>query len=348
MARWLSLGAMIAAAALACGCAQVSVSTNVRPDGSWRRTLQFRADRLDRLKESFVLPHGSPWRARKEWVNREAVYTASRALPRGGEAQHDFVMKAPGKSGQKPLVVNEVSVRAVAPGRLEYREVLRWQAPRPPGLLNPERPLLRRLQSALPPGLATEAVTRDLARSVLREVWRLWFGSDSLLDLTGHSDLAERRLKQRIGILVDRALQRQFGDRLTRTQRRAAALRWAGIVVELGRDSGDGSHAGPLGLSEKTLTPLLFTVRLPGRVVATNGEYDELAGEVYWGLYPEAAAAEDVSLIATCDLRAPLADTTSPTRQTYANKSPNRVNSVPRPSPSATSAISVSAESSGD
>ena len=44
----------------------------------------------------------------------------------------------------------------------------------------------------------------------------------------------------------------------------------------------------------------LFLCR--GKVIATNGEYDEYTGEVVWPLYSAAAGFEDVVLTATCEV----------------------------------------------
>jgi hypothetical protein len=43
-------------------------------------------------------------------------------------------------------------------------------------------------------------------------------------------------------------------------------------------------------------------VKSPGRVNSSNGEADELTGEVYWALFPEAASMKDVVLTAVCEL----------------------------------------------
>jgi hypothetical protein len=43
-------------------------------------------------------------------------------------------------------------------------------------------------------------------------------------------------------------------------------------------------------------------VKAPGRVVSSNGEVDELTGEVFWGLFSEAAAFKDVVLTAVVEV----------------------------------------------
>ncbi len=46
----------------------------------------------------------------------------------------------------------------------------------------------------------------------------------------------------------------------------------------------------------------MFIVKMPGRVVSSNGEVDDLSGEVYWALFPEAASLKNLVLTATCEL----------------------------------------------
>jgi hypothetical protein len=213
-------------------------------------------------------------------------------------------------------MVNEVTVRAVAPGKLEYREVLHWLGRRPKAIEDPGRKVLAVLRSALPNGLATDADTRDLAKTVTRELWRAWFGPGSPLFWNGHDDLAARRAKRVLGLAVDKALQDRFGERITPSQRLAAARKWVKVILEVSQEDlkvKDGSDtSSPLN---DAAVPLLFSVWLPGKVVATNGERDEVSGEVFWGLYAEAAASEDVVLTATCDLNPVSARTATTSRQ---------------------------------
>jgi hypothetical protein len=42
----------------------------------------------------------------------------------------------------------------------------------------------------------------------------------------------------------------------------------------------------------------MFVVKSPGKVISSNGELDELTGEVYWALFPPAASLKPVVLTA--------------------------------------------------
>jgi hypothetical protein len=325
------LGLALVCAGLASGCkALVVAKTTVKEDGSWTRTVRFRGrSSLGELKGIFLLPSGGPWKTSKEWAKQQASYTAQRRLRSGETLRRDVVV---GELSREPakLLSNEVTVHRVAPGRLEYRERLRWHGGRPKALVNPERRLLHRLQQALPSGTATEADTREVTQTVLHDLWRLWFGPGLPFYDSEQDDLAERRLKRLLGMSVDRALWRKYGERLSDAQRRSSARRWVAILIKEGSGAG---NRGPLGLDDLALVPLLFSVQLPGRVVATNGEYDEVAGEVFWGLFPEAAASGDVVLRATCELAPAGTEPPDPFKRSEVEASPALVNGVPRSSP---------------
>jgi hypothetical protein len=41
---------------------------------------------------------------------------------------------------------------------------------------------------------------------------------------------------------------------------------------------------------------------MPGRMVSHNGTLDDLTGEVYWALFPEAAVLKEITLTAVCEV----------------------------------------------
>jgi hypothetical protein len=289
---WLAM----ACAAMASGCTQALVTTTVRPDGSWSRAIRFQADELSTLRETFVLPAGAPWVTRKDWVEKQAIYNAERRMRADEGLSGDLVVR--------DHVANQVTVREVRPGRWEYREVLHWQGRHPAEIMNPDPTLLHALKAALPDRMATDSETRAAASAVLREFWRIWFGPDDPAIAYAVSDLAGRRVERRLDAAVDRVLRDRFGRRMTQAERRAAARRWVTVILRTarGRASSGGAMA-PIGSNGTSWVALEFAVRLPGRVVATNGAIDEVAEEVSWDLYSEAPAVGDVVMTATCDLR---------------------------------------------
>ncbi|MEP6756738.1 MAG: hypothetical protein ABJA67_14630, partial [Chthonomonadales bacterium] len=48
--------------------------------------------------------------------------------------------------------------------------------------------------------------------------------------------------------------------------------------------------------------PLMLTVKLPGKIVSTNGDMDPSSDEIYWATFAVAASFEDITLTAVCDV----------------------------------------------
>src|SRR5437867_1857199 len=116
---------------LVSGCARAVVTTEVKADGAGSRTLQFRGKSLESLQNYFMLPRDAPWKTAKNWANKEASYTARRALRPGDMVRGDFIVRESGDGPSAHRLSNEILVREIASGRIEYREVLHWLGQRP-------------------------------------------------------------------------------------------------------------------------------------------------------------------------------------------------------------------------
>ncbi|MCC6729470.1 MAG: hypothetical protein IT208_09030 [Chthonomonadales bacterium] len=340
MRGWIVALAALAAALLAAGgCARSSVRTELLPDGVVRRTVELRGTAPAEsghgtirigppasIEDLFAPPSGPAWKVTRSVEGDESVYTAVRTLPAGEPWRGDLVVKAapPGgedeagraarPAGPEPRIVNEASVRRIAPGRWEYRERLRWVGKRPDmGEMAPGNPeLLSALRASLPPALATDADLKAVAGQLMLAAVHVLLGPpDPLIDqMLLNRGLAEARLSRRLGAVVPGVLGRVYGQRLPPAQRVETARRLVGRMLPMStrtRDTvrgglegkaGDSRPAGPAPVA------LAFTAKLPGRVVETNGQVDALAGTVVWGLYNVAVAPEDVVLRAVCELGA--------------------------------------------
>jgi hypothetical protein len=98
------------------------------------------------------------------------------------------------------------------------------------------------------------------------------------------------------------ALQDQFGDKMTAAERRDVALKLIATTFSKAKPSKPDPSAGPPSGKGSGLTPLMFIVKSGGKVVSSNGEVDDLTGEVYWALFPEAASLQPVTLTAVVDV----------------------------------------------
>jgi hypothetical protein len=114
-----------------------------------------------------------------------------------------------------------------------------------------------------------------------------------------HPDLALRRASQRIGGVLTKVLEDQFGSRMRPEERREVTRKLIDTTFTLAKPSKPDPAAGPPSSNQGAgLTPLMFVVKTSGTVVSTNGEKDDLTGEVYWALFPEAATLQPVVLTA--------------------------------------------------
>jgi hypothetical protein len=261
-----------------------------------------------KLEETFLIPSGAPWKITRAKEKDDLTITATREVAKGEIVKQDLVVRGKIKGNPGRLVVNEMSVKQIAPGRLEYREVLHYQGDHPKEMDQAAPEVTSVLKASLPPGLVAEAEHGELTRNLLREIWRLLFGpNDPLISqLMMHPDLAERRLKMRVATVIDATLLKQFGDRLTVEQRHNVTRKLVETAAaKTSTMSQAKSKAGPPepgGADNAGMEAMFVSVKLPGKIVSTNGERDDTTGEVFWAFYSMAPALEDVVLTATCEI----------------------------------------------
>ena len=307
--RLFGLAVTLTALVLLSGCARAVVTTNIQPDGAWTRTIVLTGqDRKDiqvapTLGDIFAVPSGPDWKQKDESKNGDHVLTFERTLTQSASIQGDVSIKAV-PSGNLRLT-NEATVTRSAPHRFEYRETLKWKGPAADAFLTDLKPeSLAQIKSVLPKPLATDDNARALTDKMAELSIPVLFGpTDPLLALGFlHPDLAIRRVGQRIGAVLIKSLEEQFGNRLTPDQRKDIARQMIQDTFTSAKMSSDPAASAPTDKNVGSLIPLMFVVKTPGRIVATNGEIDELTGEVFWALFDAAASIKDVVLTATVEL----------------------------------------------
>jgi hypothetical protein len=309
--RFLAVLSALLATLLLSACAHVRVTTEIKPDGSWTRNLMLggaakkEGQPTPAIEDVVVIPSGPAWKSHEEIKDDKRTITLDRAMAAGTSLTGDVSIKADNTG--KLNLVNEATVTRTGPHRFEYREALHWKGDRANilGKLKPED--LVKIKASLPTPLATDANAKALADRTAELSIPLLFGPGDPLLTMGllHPDLAERRASQRIGVLLLSALEQQFGDKLTPAQRKDVARRIiqetfssANVTTKLAAEAPPGSSPS----NNSSLVPLMFVVKTPGRVVSSNGEVDDLTGEVFWGLFSEAAAFKDLTLTAVVEI----------------------------------------------
>lgn len=306
MRNILVLAALIGMALLM-GCARARVTTEIRPDGTWTRTVLLTGQEKKEgsmtpsIEDTFVFPAGAGWKLADGKNQNDITKSFERTLAAGASLKGDVAVKED-KDSPKPKLVNEVTVTKIGPKRFEYRETLRWTgAPPKDAATRPQD--IAGIKALLPKALATDANANALAdRAAALAVPMLFGPGDPLLAIAiMHPDLAERRARARMGVIVLKALEEQFPTQMTPADRRDLARK----IVDTSVNSTKPSQPDPASGGEQKsggLTPLLFVLRAPGKLISSNGEFDELSGEVYWGLFPEAASMQPVVLTAVYEV----------------------------------------------
>jgi hypothetical protein len=307
--RVVAVSLCIAALAALSGCARARITTEIKARGAWTRTDSFTGQEKKEgqmaptIDDIFALPSGAQWKSHTLKTDKDSTVVLERTLRAGDELKGDLSIRA---DADKLQLVNDVTVRRVAPRRFEYRETLSWKASKATGDIGAIKPEeLAGIKAALPPALATDANVRGFAEKAAGLVVPLMFGPGDPLLAMGllHPDLAERRASQRIGALLMNALEEQFGDKMSVEQRKEVVRKVIAGSFASARPAQPDPSAGPPDKSSAGgLTPLMFVLKTPGRVVSSNGELDEFTGEVFWALFPEAASLKDVTLTAVCEM----------------------------------------------
>src|SRR5260370_15961642 len=274
--RPLAISLSLVALLLTTACARARVTTTIKPDGSWTRTLAFtgqekkEGNMAPTIDDPFVIPSGAGWKPTESKKNDDRVLTIERTLAAGAKLQGDLSLKA-GEEGKLNLV-NEVTVTRLAPRRFEYRETLKWKGDAPKPTLKPED--LAEIKAALPKSLATDANARALATKSAELIFPVMFGPGDPLLAVGllHPDLAERRMTQRVGAVLMKAMEEQFGDKMQLSERREVVRKLIATRFPSSKPSQPQPSAGPPATHGPGLTPPLFILHTPPPLPSSHGQ----------------------------------------------------------------------------
>jgi hypothetical protein len=207
----------------------------------------------------------------------------------------------------KLMLSNTVTVREIEPGKWEYKEVIRWNGPPMRDSDFSDKDAAEKLRKVMPPALQNDPGVARVTTNVQREIFSLIFGpGEPLLAQTlFHTELAEYRLVSRITNALDKALVAEFGTRLTEADRKTIL---AALVEDAANGVTDKTKKPPVGEKEGSSPmgnempiAMLFRVKMPGKVISTNGQYIPETGEVIWPMYSMAPAFGEVTLTAICE-----------------------------------------------
>lgn len=302
MRRILGIFAFVGLAYALTGCGRVTAMSTVQKDGSFERRIVFTSpeEKSDpngatitmgpKAEEMFQMPSGNGWKVSKSTAGGNTTRTAVRNIAAGEKAEDDLKVLTKGVSQLK----NEASIRPLGDGTFEYLERLTWSGPKDKsGFQSGE--LRAVLKKHLPKDLQDSESLDKMTALIGTSAIKVLLGpSDPLIGLLMiHPDLAERRLRSRLAGAVVSSIGTVYGSKVVMADREKIARGMLSDTfakdglgmkkkVEEATNEGPGGNSAPL--------PLLMVVRVPGKIIATNGEVDLTTGEVYWGLFPEAAS----------------------------------------------------------
>ncbi|HLK57913.1 MAG TPA: hypothetical protein VKU00_15200 [Chthonomonadaceae bacterium] len=302
------------------GCAREVATTTVKPDGSWTRQVVIHTPKMDmnappgpagpfalKPEDVFDLPAGPNWKITKSEKDSDAIYTAERTVPLGAAVDGDIAIKR--SNAKSVAVVNQVTVKQVAPGKFVYTETFTWKGEKPKELLTPEPDEIAAIKEALPDKLATDANVKALAEQFNHVYWRILFGPGSPLisnfsQIMAEPEVVEHRIMKQTGPNLERILTDKFADQLTAEQRHSVAHKIMHGILDMSSKKQHNPNPGGNDIpGDVPPVALSIFLKMPGKITQSNGEADSDAGEVIWSLYPQAAALGDVTLTATCETK---------------------------------------------
>ena len=301
---------LIAFSVFLVGCASTSSSTAINADGTWTRTLKLTVrdmpsfgdnGKQEKKPEVFGVPAGADWTKSEEKKPDGTVTTYKKSFKVGDDLATDIIIK--GKDGTK--YKNFVTVRKLEGNRLEYYEKIVLVGSKTSMNLSGASEYMSTLKDALPPGKATDEDLKIVGQKTEVAMIRMMLGPDDHLFglMLTNLDGATRRIRNKVGSVLNRVLTDQFGTRLTDQERSAAIKK---IIAKFDNENPldpakSASSADPTDTNSSFLG-MSAAVKLPGKIVSTNGEIDEYTGEVYWDFMSDSAGPDVLELRAICQL----------------------------------------------
>ncbi|MEP6756739.1 MAG: hypothetical protein ABJA67_14635 [Chthonomonadales bacterium] len=301
------------------GCGRMSATTEVQPNGNWTRKLVYHYPAPvpkdqgllmgPQMEKIFGVPSGPEWKivktTDKDKDKDEVVMTCTRSYTSGQITPAFGLLK---DEMGKATLTDTVIVKSAGPGRWEYRETLHWTGPKSKMTMDKmDNDFTKSFKEALPAGVVTAADVLALQKPIVGDFWHLMFGPSEpmISEIIMHPDYAQRKLQRKAVVILDKRLQEHFGSRLTQEQRRTIVRKLVNSATTTANESSK-SKADP-GKADKSsdpseMIPLTFSVKLPGKIVSSNGEVDDVSGEVYWAMYAISPQWEDVTLTAICEV----------------------------------------------
>jgi hypothetical protein len=296
---------------IAIGCARTNSLTEVNPDGSWKRTVKFAVAKQEGMEnpgadQIFELPKGEGWTSKKTEKKDETEWVFTRSAKVDEVISKDIAIREVGPEGPTAdlQLINEVTVKQIAPNRFKYRETFKWVGKKK-DTADKDIDSALELKEFLPANLQTPEDLTKIKSGLQVELLRIMFGPGDpmLMNLLSNPEYGVRKMVNKLAKSFDKVLTEVYGERLPMEERRKLIAK---VVSKASQDIVESKKAESSNpeSAQKSGPPItmFISVRLPGRIVETDGEVDPYSGEVFWSMLPEGASLGEVSIQATCEI----------------------------------------------
>ncbi|MBI1331572.1 MAG: hypothetical protein GC165_01690 [Armatimonadetes bacterium] len=284
------------------GCARTSSEVTVNADGSWTRSLKLTVGKAmmeeNKWNDVFTLPTDPAWKKSEEIQDQEKTTTLTRDFKLGDGPITDIIIKEKDETKLKNFVI----VRKLDNGQIEYFEKIVDLKPETDKMDKEIQSYIDDLKAAMPAGKGTDDDFKAMGKKTMTKIIRLMLGPDDHLfgTMVLNPDGAARRLRMKIGQVEGQLLEEQFGDRLTKEERDDVLKK---LIAKLDsrslmkQNKPDQEQAND---NQNDMVGMSVAVKLPGKIVSTNGEIDPVTGEVFWDFATLSASTDILELHAIC------------------------------------------------
>ena len=300
----LNLAWLVVISFLLAGCSHTSSESTVNADGSWSRSLKLTVSKGmtdDKWADIFAMP-GTDWSKSEEIKDSEKITVLKRNFKPGTEPVTDIIIR----EKETTKLKNFVMVRKLDGNRLEYYEKIVFLAPNGEKQQKETDQYIQEMKKYMPAGMASDEDYKAMAKKTSTALIRILLGPEDHMfgTLLLNPDGAARRLRSKLGVLENKVLIDQFGGKMTEDERNGVIKK---MLQSFDKETMIGStkpstNPDQANQSQTDFVGMSVSVKLPGKVIETNGEIDGFTGEVFWDFASNSAETDVLELRAICQL----------------------------------------------
>jgi len=255
----------------------------------------------DKWGDIFAMP-GADWNKSEEIKETEKITTLKRSFKAGDGPVTDIIIREKEATKLKNFVV----VRKLEGNRIEYYEKIVFVTPNKDKQDKDVDQYIAELKKAMPEGIGTDADYKAMSKKTSTALIRIFFGPDDHLfgTIILNPDGAVRRLRAKLGVIESKILAEQFGERMSQAARDDVVKKLLSTFdnSKVLANSKPSANPDQANQSQADFVGMSVSVKLPGKIIESNGEIDSFTGEVFWDFASNSAEPEVLELRAICQL----------------------------------------------